>query len=62
MMCAGQLQLPVGGIFYQPMSSIHDSLRRVFGLHEFRPMQQDIIEQLMAGGDAFVLMPTGGGK
>ncbi len=44
------------------MSSIHDSLRRVFGLHEFRPMQQDIIEQLMAGGDAFVLMPTGGGK
>jgi len=44
------------------MSSIHDTLHAVFGLQEFRPYQQDIIEQVMDGGDAFVLMPTGGGK
>ncbi len=44
------------------MSSIHETLQQVFGLAEFRPFQQDIIEQVLAGGDAFVLMPTGGGK
>jgi ATP-dependent DNA helicase RecQ len=44
------------------MNSINDSLRQVFGLHEFRPHQEEIIEQLIGGGGAFVLMPTGGGK
>ena len=44
------------------MNSIHDTLQQVFGLHEFRPYQQAIIEQVLGGGDAFVLMPTGGGK
>ena len=44
------------------MDSIDDTLRQVFGLHEFRPDQEEIIEQLIGGGDAFVLMPTGGGK
>ncbi|MEE8495224.1 MAG: DNA helicase RecQ [Xanthomonadales bacterium] len=44
------------------MDSINDTLRRVFGLHEFRPYQEEIIEQLINSGDAFVLMPTGGGK
>ncbi|MCB1610446.1 MAG: RecQ family ATP-dependent DNA helicase, partial [Xanthomonadales bacterium] len=37
-------------------------LRRVFGFDDFRGLQQEIIEQLIAGGDALVLMPTGGGK
>ncbi len=41
---------------------INETLRQVFGLHEFRPFQEEIIEQLIGGGDAFVLMPTGGGK
>jgi ATP-dependent DNA helicase RecQ len=36
--------------------------RTVFGIHEFRPHQLEIIEHVVAGGDAFVLMPTGGGK
>jgi ATP-dependent DNA helicase RecQ len=38
------------------------TLRSVFGIHEFRPYQREIVEHIVAGGDAFVLMPTGGGK
>ncbi|MGW8368019.1 MAG: RecQ family ATP-dependent DNA helicase, partial [Gammaproteobacteria bacterium] len=41
---------------------LSETLRRVFGLHEFRPLQREIIDTLIAGDDAFVLMPTGGGK
>ena len=37
-------------------------LHRVFGYDSFRGSQQEIIEHLIAGGDALVLMPTGGGK
>ena len=37
-------------------------LRRVFGYDSFRGDQQAIIEHLIGGGDALVLMPTGGGK
>ncbi|GGO90551.1 DNA helicase RecQ [Wenjunlia tyrosinilytica] len=37
-------------------------LRRVFGYDSFRGGQQEIIEHVIAGGDALVLMPTGGGK
>jgi ATP-dependent DNA helicase RecQ len=37
-------------------------LQDVFGYSSFRPPQQDIIDTLIAGGDALVLMPTGGGK
>jgi ATP-dependent DNA helicase RecQ len=39
-----------------------DVLRRVFGYSGFRGQQQTIIEHVVAGGDAIVLMPTGGGK
>jgi ATP-dependent DNA helicase RecQ len=37
-------------------------LRRVFGYDEFREGQREIIEHVVTGGDALVLMPTGGGK
>ena len=37
-------------------------LRRVFGYDSFRGPQLEIIEHLVGGGDALVLMPTGGGK
>jgi ATP-dependent DNA helicase RecQ len=37
-------------------------LQRVFGYDSFRGAQQDIIEHVIGGGDALVLMPTGGGK
>jgi len=37
-------------------------LQRVFGFDAFRGQQQAIVEHVTAGGDALVLMPTGGGK
>jgi ATP-dependent DNA helicase RecQ len=39
-----------------------DTLRRVFGYPSFRGPQAEIIDHLTGGGDALVLMPTGGGK
>jgi ATP-dependent DNA helicase RecQ len=42
--------------------SIHHTLRTVFGFHEFRSPQQEVIERVTAGEDAFLVMPTGGGK
>jgi ATP-dependent DNA helicase RecQ len=37
-------------------------LRRVFGHAEFRGQQEKVVRHVSAGGDALVLMPTGGGK
>ncbi|MDA9298685.1 DEAD/DEAH box helicase, partial [Pseudomonadales bacterium] len=37
-------------------------LKQTFGFTEFRPPQDEIIHRLIGGGDAMVIMPTGGGK
>ena len=42
----------------QPLKILHS----VFGYERFRGPQEEVINTLMAGGDALVLMPTGGGK
>ncbi|WP_312843573.1 DNA helicase RecQ [Diaphorobacter nitroreducens] len=44
------------------MSPAHFVLHDVFGYEQFRGPQQAIIDHVIAGGDALVLMPTGGGK
>ncbi|PLX87535.1 MAG: ATP-dependent DNA helicase RecQ, partial [Desulfuromonas sp.] len=41
---------------------IHKTLQTTFGYSDFRPHQREIIEGVINGEDAFVLMPTGGGK
>ena len=44
------------------MSTHLPILREIFGYEAFRGPQQAIIDHVAAGGDALVLMPTGGGK
>lgn len=51
-------------IFVQNLQdmNIFEALRTYYGYTSFRQNQQEIIEQVMQGKDALVLMPTGGGK
>ena len=44
------------------MPDQYEVLRKVFGYTDFRGDQEQIIRQVVDGGDAVVLMPTGGGK
>jgi ATP-dependent DNA helicase RecQ len=44
------------------VAAIDRTLNDVFGYQTFRPFQKEIIEKVISGEDAFVLMPTGGGK
>ena len=44
------------------MTHATEILNSTFGYTRFRPPQDEIIETVIAGGDAMVLMPTGGGK
>src|SRR6187431_3281482 len=45
-----------------PTADIHAALQSTFGYPGFRPLQEEIVSNIIDGGDAFVLMPTGGGK
>ena len=46
----------------EPASGALEILRKVFGYDSFRGFQQEVIDHVTGGGDALVLMPTGGGK
>ncbi|MEO5721807.1 MAG: DEAD/DEAH box helicase, partial [Chthoniobacterales bacterium] len=37
-------------------------LKKHFGYDAFRPLQEEIVRDALAGRDVFALMPTGGGK
>lgn len=41
---------------------MHETLRKYFGYSDFRPLQEDIVTDVLNNRDTFVLMPTGGGK
>ena len=43
-------------------ATIHHTLKTVFGFHQFRSPQQEVIERVVTGEDVFLVMPTGGGK
>ena len=42
--------------------TIHEVLKAHWGYDDFRPLQQEIIESVLAGKDTLALLPTGGGK
>ncbi|WP_111496199.1 DNA helicase RecQ [Marinobacter bohaiensis] len=44
------------------MDRAREVLHDIFGFETFRPLQGDVVEALVGGEDALVLMPTGGGK
>src|SRR5687767_15233859 len=44
------------------MSTPQDILKTTFGYDSFRPLQQEIIENVLAHRDTLAVMPTGGGK
>lgn len=44
------------------MDKAQQILKSVYGYDSFRPLQKDIIDYVISGHDALVLMPTGGGK
>jgi ATP-dependent DNA helicase RecQ len=41
---------------------VTDALKRYFGFDAFRPLQEAIVGDVLAGRDVFALLPTGGGK
>jgi len=52
------MDIGVPVLIARPEAVLHD----VFGLAGFRGAQEEVIGHILAGGDAIVLMPTGGGK
>jgi ATP-dependent DNA helicase RecQ len=42
--------------------AVTDALKRYFGFDAFRPLQEAIVGDVLAGRDVFALLPTGGGK
>ncbi len=47
---------------YRAMKSCQEILKTYWGFDQFRPLQEDIIQSVIAGCDTLALLPTGGGK
>src|SRR3954454_4188478 len=41
---------------------LRTALKKYFGYDQFRPLQEEIVTDALAGRDVFALLPTGGGK
>ena len=44
------------------LPDIHQILKQYWGFDKFRPLQEDIVNHVLAGKDTLALLPTGGGK
>jgi ATP-dependent DNA helicase RecQ len=49
-------------LVHRSLTDPESVVRRVFGFPGFRGLQEQVVHHIVAGGDALVLMPTGGGK
>jgi ATP-dependent DNA helicase RecQ len=56
------MSLAVAHTHEEPVNPAQKALRHVFGFNAFRGQQAEIIDHVIGGGDALVIMPTGGGK
>ena len=45
-----------------PALPVTEALRQIFGYSGFRPLQEEIVRDVLAGRDVLALLPTGGGK
>jgi ATP-dependent DNA helicase RecQ len=57
--------LPSGGWVVKGTNGgamLHDALKEHFGFSAFRPLQEEIVRDVLADHDVFTLLPTGGGK
>ena len=67
-MCSVATRTPIDTFLLTPMNDLElkrEALRQLktfYGYDSFYPLQWEIISHVMHGGDAVVLMPTGGGK
>ena len=43
-------------------AQLHATLKKYFGFASFRPLQEEIMHDALAGRDVFAVLPTGGGK
>ncbi len=50
------------GMSAAPNDAVTDALKHTFGFDAFRPGQEAVVRQILAGRDVLALMPTGGGK
>src|SRR5687768_15137740 len=46
----------------QPVKTLERLMRRTFGLSDFRPGQEEVIQSVVAARDTIAVMPTGAGK
>jgi ATP-dependent DNA helicase RecQ len=60
--CAPPISSRDGERVIAPTSPLTDALKHHFGFDAFRPLQAEIVADVLAGHDVFALLPTGGGK
>lgn len=48
--------------YFVAMASPQEILKQYWGFEQFRPLQEDIVQSVLAGNDTLALLPTGGGK
>ncbi len=49
-------------LYFVAMASPREILKQYWGFEQFRPLQEDIVQSILAGRDTLALLPTGGGK